>query len=50
MNQKVNRPTQNRNVYKSQHVLDGDYERAKKEAFDDNLVLAGNQKSLSSNQ
>lgn len=47
MNQKVNRPNQERETYKSQHVMDGDYERAKKEAFDDNLVLTGAVKSLS---
>ena len=29
--------------------MDGDYEKAKKAAFDDNLVLKGNPKSLSNN-
>ena len=28
----------------SQNVMEGDYERAKKAAFDDNLVLSGNVK------
>ena len=27
--------------------MDGDYDQAKKDAFDDNLVLSGAQKSLS---
>ena len=46
INQKVNRPNQHREAYKSQHVMDGDYEKAKKDAFDDNLVLTGATKSL----
>lgn len=46
MNQKLNRPAQNREVYKSQNCMDGDYERAKKAELDENLVLAGNQKAL----
>ena len=46
LNQKVNRPNQMRQVYKSQHVMDGDYEKAKSAAFDDNLVLAGNTKAI----
>ena len=48
INQKVNRQNQTRETYQSQHVMPGDYEKAKKEAFDDNLVLAGNTKSISS--
>ena len=39
-----------REVYKSQNCMEGDYDKAIQEAFDQNLVLAGNQKSLQATQ
>ena len=46
MNQKLNRPAADREVYKSQNCMEGDYDRAKKAQLDEGLVLAGNQKAL----
>lgn len=48
MNQKLGRPIHDREVYKSQNCMEGDYERAKKAQFNDGLVLAGATKSMTS--
>ena len=51
MGQKAAKPTNPfTEVYKSQHHMEDDFERAKHEAFDQSLVLAGNTQALSAPQ